>query len=123
MAVIDPNPAVTRAGLVRELASSLGAAMIDPKIAFLVTDAPVATPLGRVLTIVDALPWHERRVKARLAELGAGAVDVRRRGLAGDVDAIARRLRGPGERRLTVLMTRHNDVPWAVIAGDASRMR
>jgi hypothetical protein len=120
MTVVDPNPAVTRAGLVRELAATLGAGMIDPKIAFLVTEEPVATPLGRVMTVVDALPWHEKRVKARLAELGAGPVDVRRRGLAGDVDAIARRLRGPGDRRLTVLMTRHRDAPWAVIAVDAA---
>jgi hypothetical protein len=93
--------------------------MIDPKIAFLVTEGPVATPLGRAMTVVDALPWHERRVKARLRELGAGAVDVRRRGLAGDVDAIAKRLRGKGGhgvRPYTVLMTRHNDAPWAVIA-------
>jgi hypothetical protein len=124
MTVFDPNPAVTRAGLVRELAASLGAAMIDPRIAFLVTGEPVATPFGRSLTIVDSLPWHERRVKARLAGLGAGPVDVRRRGLAGDVDAIARRLRGPGGHGLrpyTVLMTRHEDAPWAIIAEDAGR--
>ena len=116
LTVIDPNPAVTRAGMVRELAASVGAAMIDPQIAFLVTDRPVTTPFGRALTVVDALPWHEKRVKARLRELGAGPIDVRRRGLAGDVDAIARRLRGPGTRRLTVLMTRHRDAPWAIIA-------
>jgi hypothetical protein len=63
-------------------------------------------------------------VKARLAGLGAGPVDVRRRGLAGDVDAIARRLRGPGGHGLrpyTVLMTRHEDAPWAIIAEDAGR--
>ncbi len=119
MTVIDPNPAITRSGLVRELAGELGAAMIDEHIAFLVAEGPVVTPLGRSLSIVDALPWHERRVKARLRELDAGAVDVRRRGLAGDVDAIARRLRGKGHRRLTVLMTRHRDAPWAIIADDA----
>ncbi len=119
MTVVDPNPAVTRAGLVRELAAGLGAGMIDPKIAFLVTEVSVTTPFGRSLVVVDALPWHERKVKARLRELGAGPVDVRRRGLAGDVDAIAKRLRGHGGRRMTVLMTRHNDAPWAVIAEDA----
>jgi hypothetical protein len=119
MTVVDPNPAVTRAGVVRELAVSLGAGMIDPKIAFLVTEGPVASPFGRALTVVDALPWHERRVRARLRELGAGPVDVRRRGLAGDVDVIAKRLRGPGKRRLAVLMTRHRDQPWAIIAEEA----
>jgi hypothetical protein len=122
MTVIDPNPAVTRAGLVRELAASLGAAMIDPRIAFLVAAMPAPTPFGRSLTIVESMPWHEKHLKARLRELGAGPVDVRRRGLAGDVDAIARRLRGPGERRLTVLMTRHRDAAWAIIAVEPARL-
>lgn len=118
MTVIDPNPAVTRAGLVQVLGRQLSASMIDPRIAFLVIGEPVETAFGRSLRIVDALPWHEKRVKARLRELGAGAVDLRRRGLAGDVDRITRRLRGNGSRRLTVLMTRHRGDPWAIIAED-----
>lgn len=122
MTVIDPNPAVTRAGLVQDLARTLGAQMIDEQIAFLVTEFPITTPFGRSMQIIDSLPWHERRLKQRLRELDAGAIDVRRRGLAGDVDAISRRLRGKGHRRLIVLMTRHLDSPWAVIATDeASR--
>lgn len=120
MTVVDPNPAVTRAGLVQDLARQLGAAMIDPQIAFLVSDRPLTTLYGRSLKVIDSQPWHERHVKARLRTLDAGAVDVRRRGLAGDVDAIARRLRGKGHRRLTVLMTRHNDEPWAIIAEHVS---
>ncbi len=121
MTIIDPNPAVTRAGLVQDLARQLGAAMIDERIAFLLVDQEVSTSFGRSLRVVDSLPWHERRVAARLRELDAGAVDVRRRGLAGDVDAISRRLRGSGPRQLTVLMTRLRDQPWAVIAEDPAR--
>lgn len=115
MTVVDPNPAITRAGLVQDLARLLGACMIDTRIAFLVVERTITTPFGRSLRVIDSLPWHERRVKARLRDLDAGAVDVRRRGLAGDVDAIARRFRGKGERKLTVMMTRHNDKPWAII--------
>ncbi len=128
MTIIDPNPAVTRAGLVQDLARQLGAAMIDERIAFLLVDQVVSTPFGRCLQVVDSMPWHERRVAARLRELGAGAIDVRRRGLAGDVDAISRRLRGSGSRSggdqirpYTVLMTRLRDQPWAVIAEDPAR--
>jgi hypothetical protein len=115
--LLDPNPAVTRAGLVEDLARSLPteATMIDPRIGFLVVPAVVATPFARALRIVDSFPWHERRVKKRLRELDAGPVDVRRRGLAGDVDAIAARLRGGGGRPFTVAMTRMQDIPWAII--------
>lgn len=113
--LLDPNPAVTRAGLVEDLARSLGAAKIDAEIGFLVADAPIETPFARSLRIVDSLPWHERQLKRVLREIGAGPVDIRRRGLAGDVAAITRRLRGSGSLRVTIAMTRVMEKPWAVI--------
>lgn len=113
--LLDPNPAVTRAGLVEDLARLLHAAKIDEEIAFLVSDIPVDTPFARPLRIIDALPWHERRIRTRLRELDGGPVDVRRRGLAGDVDTITKRLRGKGSRRLVVAMTRVQGEPWAII--------
>lgn len=113
--LLDPNPAVTRAGLVEDLARLLGAAKIDDEIAFLLSDTPVTTPFARALPIIDALPWHEKRIRSRLQELDAGPVDVRRRGLAGDVEAITKRLRGKGSRRFTVAMTRLQGEPWAIV--------
>jgi hypothetical protein len=82
----DPSPAVTRAGLVEDLARLLGAWKIDEQIAFLSTDA--------------------------------GAADLRRRGLAGDVDAIRRRLRLAGPHRATIVLTRVADQPWGLICAD-----
>ena len=117
--LLDPNPAITRAGLVADLARSLGASMIDPRIGFLVSSSPVATPFARSLRVVASLPWHERELKRVLRELDAGPVNVRRRGLAGDVDAIAKRLRGRGERPLTIAMTRVLDQPWAIVCDPA----
>ncbi|HWV24391.1 MAG TPA: hypothetical protein VNZ58_09375, partial [Thermomicrobiales bacterium] len=113
--LLDPNPAITRAGLVEDLACILGTRMIDDEIAFLVSERHIETPFARVLPIVDALPWHEKRLKQRLRELDAGAIDIRRRGLAGDVNAITKRLRGKGSRRLVVAMTRVAGEPWAII--------
>lgn len=116
--LLDPNPAVTRAGVVEELARSLGAAKIDDRIAFLMTETPVATPFARMLRVHASLPWHEKRLRTALRMLDAGPIDIRRRGLAGDVDALARRLRGRGDRRLTVAMTRAGGQPWALICED-----
>jgi hypothetical protein len=113
--LLDPNPAVTRAGLVEDLAHTVGAFKIDDEIGFLVVDQPIQSPFARSLQIVDSLPWHEKQVRARLRQLGAGPVDVRRRGLAGDVDAISKRLRGKGDRRVVIAMTRYRDEPWAII--------
>jgi SAM-dependent methyltransferase len=113
--LIDPNPAVTRAGLVADLARILGAAKIDEQIAFLVSSDPVDSPFGRSLHVIASLPWNEKALKRALRSLDAGPVDVRRRGLPGDVDAISRRLRGSGTRPLTVAMTRVRNEPWAII--------
>jgi SAM-dependent methyltransferase len=113
--LLDPSPAVTRAGLVRELAQLLGAWQIDPMIAFLSADEPIATPFARTLRILESAQWHEKRFATRLRELGIGSADIRRRGLAGDVAQIHRRLglRGPGAA--TIVLTRLADRPWGLI--------
>ena len=145
--LLDPNPAVTRSGLVEDLARSLSAsasasdsqhgstdgtrvdgasgspagsgdvAKIDPQIAFLTLDRPVQTPFARTLRVLDSAPWNEKRFARRLRELGIGAADIRRRGLAGDVDQIHRRLKLAGPNRATIVITRVNDKPWGLICG------
>ena len=113
--LLDPNPAVTRAGLVTDLAVALGAWQIDPMIAFLSSDQPLRTPFARTLRVLESAPWHERRFAARLRELGIGAADIRRRGLAGDVRQIHRRLGLRGDGAATIVLTRVSDQPWGLI--------
>jgi len=116
--LLDPSPAVTRAGLVEDLARQVGAWKIDPQIAFLCAVSEVTTPFARTLKVVDSAPWTEKRFAARLRELGVGAADLRRRGLAGDVEQIRRRLRLQGPHRATIVLTRVNDKPWGLICAD-----
>jgi SAM-dependent methyltransferase len=113
--LLDPSPAVTRAGLVADLARATGTWQIDPMIAFLSADEPVRTPFARTLRVLESAPWHEKRFARRLRELGIGSADIRRRGLAGDVAQIHRRLglRGPGAA--TLVLTRVADRPWGLI--------
>jgi hypothetical protein len=121
--LLDPNPAVTRAGLVEDLARALGGdvAKIDPQIAFLTLDRNVATPFARTLRVQHSAPWHEKSFAKRLRELDIGAIDIRRRGLAGDVDLIRRRMKLAGHQRATVVITRVNDKPWGLICAEATR--
>jgi SAM-dependent methyltransferase len=113
--LLDPNPAVTRAGLVQDLARELDAWQIDPMIAFLSLNRRVSTPFARTLRILESMPWHERRVALRLRELGVGSADIRRRGLAGDVAQIHRRLGLQGDRSATIVITRRDGQPWGLI--------
>jgi SAM-dependent methyltransferase len=113
--LLDPNPAVTRAGLVQELARQIGGWQIDPMIAFLSADRPLRTPFGRALRVLESAPWHEKDFARRLRARGIGAADIRRRGLAGDVEQIHRRLGLAGDGTATIVITRMNDRPWGLI--------
>jgi THUMP domain-like len=109
---------VTRAGAVETLARSLGAWKLDERIAFLSADQPPRTPFGRALRVEASMPYGLKRLRTSLRTLGVGAVDIRRRGLAGDVDDLRRRLRLDGEHRATVVLTRVLDRPWTLVCSD-----
>jgi hypothetical protein len=52
--------------------------------------------------------------------LGIGSADIRRRGLAGDVGQIHRRLGLTGDRRATIVLTRCEDRPWCLVCADVA---
>jgi hypothetical protein len=113
--LLDPNPAVGRAGVVEDLARTLGAWKIDEQIAFLSSDEHIETPFGRTLKIEASLPWNLKELRRLLRSLDIGAVDIRKRGSAVDVDDLHRRLRLEGEHQATVVLTRVADRPWALV--------
>jgi hypothetical protein len=119
--LLDPNPAVTRAGLVEELGHELDAWKIDDRVGFLSADHPMATPFGRLLAVEASLPWNLKRLRAVLRAGGAGAVEIRKRGSAVDVEGLRRRLDLRGDRRLTVVLTRVLDRPWALVCREPER--
>jgi hypothetical protein len=119
--VIDPDPAVTRAGLVEDLARSLtplGMWKIDSRIGFLSCDREARTAFGRTLLVEESLPWSLKRVRSAVRAAGAGSVDIRKRGSAVDVDELHRRLDLSGRRRLTLVLTRVLGRPWALVCSD-----
>jgi hypothetical protein len=117
--LLDPNPAVTRAGLVEELGRSLDAWKIDRRIGFLSADHPIATPFGRLLEVEESLPWSLKRLRAVLRARGAGAVEIRKRGSAVDVEDLRRRLDLDGDRQFTVVLTRVLDRPWTLVCRES----
>jgi SAM-dependent methyltransferase len=118
--LLDPSPAVTRAGLVEELARDLGAWKLDPRIAFLSADEPLATPFGRLLRVDASLPWSLKTLRQVLRERGVGTVEVRKRGSAVDVADLTARLRLRGHDRAVVVLTRVADRPWALVCAEGA---
>jgi hypothetical protein len=119
--VIDPDPAVTRAGLVEDLARSLSPLevwKIDSRVGFLACDCEVRTAFGRTLLVEESLPWSLKRVRSAVRAAGGGSVDIRKRGSAVGVDELHRRLDLSGARRLTLVLTRVLGRPWALVCSD-----
>jgi hypothetical protein len=119
--LLDPDPAVTRAGLVEDLALQLGQDVwkIDDDVAFLSSDRDVRTPFARTLRIEESLPWSLKRLRHVLQARNVGTVDIRKRGSAVDVDELRSRLRLHGDRAATVVLTRVRDKPWAFVCEGA----
>jgi hypothetical protein len=113
--LLDPSPAVTRAGLVEELARDLRAWKLDPRIAFLSADQPMASPFGRLLSVQASLPWNLKRLRGVLRERRVGTVEVRKRGSPVDVADLTARLRLRGDAHAVVVLTRVADRPWALV--------
>ncbi|HEU5034577.1 MAG TPA: class I SAM-dependent methyltransferase [Mycobacteriales bacterium] len=113
--LLDPSPAITRAAAVADLAAALGAWQVDPQIAFLSADQLLRSPYGTSYAVLASLPFAVKPLRAELHRLDAGTVEIRRRGLAGDVDVLRRQLRGPGAQAVTVMLTRVVNRPWALV--------
>jgi len=117
--LLDPSPAVTRAGLVTTLAAAVGAHRIDEHIGYLsLADEPEDSPLFTTYEVIEALPMDEKQVHKRLIAVGARDVQVSTRGWRGDVDAITKSWKRnlAGDKVISVLIARIGEHNTAVLA-------
>ncbi len=117
----EPDGAVIRAGLVRNLAAQLGLWQLDRQIAYLSSDAPISSPFTRRFRVEQAAPFGLKQLAARLRDLGVGVAEIKKRGLDVDPDALRGRLKLHGPNTRTVILTRVGRQPMMYICGsDAS---
>ncbi len=104
--LLQPDPAVLRAHLVRTLAARLGALLIDSEIALLTVPTPMDTPFVRTFKVLETLPAGLKALRQTLRARGIGQVTLMKRGSSVDAEAFHQGLRlGDGEEA-TVLLTR-----------------
>jgi hypothetical protein len=113
--VFDPDPAVTRAGLVAEFASTVDGTLADPEIAFVYADSPAVTPFARCLVVVERLPVAVKRLRAALRGHAIGRLEIRKRGSALDVERLRRDLRLSGPGSAVLVLTRIAGEPAALL--------
>lgn len=102
--LVEPHGAVVRAGLVGVVAARVDGALPAPGIAYVMarpepSAEAVADAVGRLgvaFTVQEVLSMRDRPVRARLAELGVGRLEILKRGV--DVRPETMRLRLIGAR-------------------------
>lgn len=114
--LLDPDPAVTLAGLVGDLAAEHQLAPVHPRIAYLLgSERPSAAP-GRVLRVDALLRPRPREVNAWLRSQGAGRLTIKTRGVADDAAAWRKRLKpGRGDAEAVLVFTRTLDDHWIAL--------
>lgn len=113
--LLEPDPAIVRAGLIPELCRKINAAVLDPLVAYLTSDTAGPNPWTSGYEILQSLPFSAKSLRAALRDHGIGQVEVKKRASAVDVDALRRQLDStlPGEG--TVVVTRIGLKPHAFI--------
>jgi SAM-dependent methyltransferase len=113
--LIDPGPAVTRAGLVGGLAARLSAWPVDTSVVYLSADEFAPTPFARAWRVRDWMPLHAGRLREYLRERGVGRVSVSRRGVAADPEELVRKLKLHGDEAVTLVLTPIEGRPSVVV--------
>lgn len=104
--ILEPDPAIIRAGLIPELCHEIDAAVMDPQIAYLTSESPVDSPFVATYEVLASLPLSVKTIKGALRELEIGQVDVKKRGVAQEVDDIRKQVKSDLPGRGVVILTR-----------------
>lgn len=113
----EPDPAVLRAGLVGALGEQLGAAQLDPDIAYLTSHRRCETPFARSWAVDAWLPFGIKPLRQALKARRVGRVTVKKRGSPLQPEQLIDELRldpQQPEQRL-VFLTHLNGRPAAIL--------
>ena len=113
--LLDPDPAVVRAHLVRHYAARHGLWMLDPHLAYLT--GPTVPAGVRGFRILDQAPYRERTVAQWARRDGVGTLEIKQRGTPVVPDELRKRLRpaltGPTRAAATLVVARIGRQPQA----------
>ena len=121
--LIEPNPALIRAGLVQEFASTVGGALLDETIAYVTADQAPVTPWARSWRVLEWQPFNLKRLRAALRAQDVGTVTVKKRGSPLTPETLISRLKLKGSQSRTLVLTRHAGQPIVVICADYDPIR
>jgi hypothetical protein len=111
----DPDPAITRAGLVSALAEQLDAFPVDYEVQLLTANQHTLTPFATAFAVELAAPFHAKKLRAHLREHRVGRVTVIKRGSPADADTVLRQLKLEGPNHRIVFLARTGGVHTMIV--------
>jgi hypothetical protein len=101
---------------VAEYADLVDGHLADPDIAYVWSSSASVTPFGRCFAVDEVIPFSLKRLRAALRDRGVGRLEILKRGSPLDVEQLRRDLRLSGSGDASLLLTRVDGRPVAVIA-------
>jgi hypothetical protein len=114
----EPDGAIIRAGLVADLARSMGAHLLDEHIAYLSSDKPADTPFARSYKVLEVRPFNVKALKSWVKANRIGVLDIKKRGISVTPEELRRQLltgSGKGPNKATLVLTRIGEDRVAVV--------
>jgi hypothetical protein len=111
----EPHASVLCGELVPELANRLGARRFSRDVAYLTGDRLERTLLAAPFEILESVPMRANAIEEALRAFGLGIREIKTRGLTGIDLSAAKRVRAAGAPELTVVLTRVDGQPRALI--------
>ncbi len=104
--VYDCHATLHAAHLQAAWAESVGAQALGTSQGYFTSDEMIRSVWAQAFEVVEVLPWDQRRVRRWLRDQRIGEVEVKKRLVQLDANEQQRRLRGAGEQKITLMITR-----------------
>jgi SAM-dependent methyltransferase len=113
--LVEPDPAILRAGLVQDVAAALNGFMLDETIAYFTTDVQPDSAWVRAWHVLDWMPFNLKKLRAYLREHNVGNVTVKKRGSPLTPETLIPQLKLKGGESRTLVLTRLQGEPIVMI--------
>jgi len=113
--LVEPDPAILRAGLVQDVAEEFNGFLLDETIAYFTTDEKPESPWLRAWRVLDWMPFNVKKLRAYLRAHQVGDVTVKKRGSPVTPEALIPQLKLKGSAARTVVLTRLRGQPIVII--------
>jgi SAM-dependent methyltransferase len=118
----EPDPAILRANLVKDMTHECNGAMLNESIAYFTTSEKPDSVWIRAWQIVDWMPFNLKKLKTYLRERNIGNITVKKRGSPITLEELTQKLKLKGNNTCTLVLTQLNSEPIVIICKNLSEL-